>query len=133
MIDYRHSLDGITNEELHGFFAGWPQPPSVFKFREILKKSFAFIVAYDTKTKNVIGFVTAISDGIFAAFIPLLEVKTEYQRKGIGRELVRRMESRLSGNYSIDIVCNHELESFYADLGYTSLSGQAKRFPKSLS
>ncbi len=132
MIDYRYSLGGITNEGLHGFFVGWPQPPSVFKFRKILKNSFAFIVAYDTKTKKVIGFVTAISDGIFAAFIPLLEVKTEYQRKGIGRELLRRMESRLSGNYSIDIVCNRELESFYADVGYTSLSGQAKRFPKSL-
>ena len=128
MIEYRHSLEDITDEGLCGFFVGWLNPPSVSKFREILERSYAVVMAWDAEKGEVIGFATAISDGVFAAFMPLLEVKTEYQRRGVGTELVRRLEARLSGMYSIDIVCDPELESFYSRLGYMSLSGQAKRF-----
>ncbi|MCX6971070.1 MAG: GNAT family N-acetyltransferase [Verrucomicrobia bacterium] len=128
MIEYRHNLEGITDDALSGFFVGWPSPPSVSKFREILEKSYAVVLAWDSERSEVIGFATAISDRVFAAFMPLLEVKAEYQKRGIGSELVRRIESQLGGMYSIDIVCDPELESFYSRLGYVSLCGQAKRF-----
>lgn len=128
MIEYRHSLEGITDDGLSGFFVGWPSPPSVSKFREILEKSYAVVLAWDSERSEVIGFATAISDGVFAAFIPLLEVKAEHQRRGVGSELVRRIEERLGGMYSIDIVCDPDVKSFYSRLGYLGLSGQAKRF-----
>jgi len=128
MIEYHHSLENITDEGLCGFFVGWPNPPSASKFKEILERSYAVVLAWDAEKREVIGFATAISDGVFAAFISLLEVKIEYQRMGVGSELVRRLEARLSGMYSIDIVCDPELESFYSRLGYMSLAGQAKRF-----
>jgi len=38
----------------------------------------------------VTGFVTAISDGVISAFIPLLEVLPEDQHQRIGTELVCR-------------------------------------------
>ena len=40
------------------------------------------------------GFVTALSDGDFAAFIPLLEVFPEYHGQGVGSELVTRLLAR---------------------------------------
>jgi ribosomal protein S18 acetylase RimI-like enzyme len=127
MIEYRTSLEGISNDELNGFFVDWPEPPSAGKLREILERSYAFIIAFDTNQRTVIGFVTAISDGIFAAFIPLIEVKPEYQRMGIGKEMLRRVETRLASMYSIDLVCDSHLDRFYEGLGYTRVSGYVKR------
>ena len=133
MIEYRDNLNGLILNDLSGFFNGWPSPPSTKLFWQILKHSYVVLLAYDKAEKELAGFITAISDGVFAAFIPLLEVKPKYQRTGIGRELVVRMEKRLIGLYSIDVVCDPEVASFYSKLGYISLSGQGKRFRKSLA
>jgi ribosomal protein S18 acetylase RimI-like enzyme len=133
LIEYRDSLDGLALKDLSGFFNGWPSPPSDERFWQTLNRSYAILLAYDQAEKELAGFITAISDGVFAAFIPLLEVKPKYQRTGIGRELVVRMEERLVDLYSIDVVCDPDVSSFYSKLGYISLSGHGKRFRKSLA
>ena len=69
----------------------WPNPPSPETHLTILRQSFAAVVARDDWTSNVVGFVTAISDGILAAYIPLLEVLPAYRGRGIGTELMRRV------------------------------------------
>jgi predicted N-acetyltransferase YhbS len=66
----------------------------------------------------VIGFITAISDGISCAYIPHLEVLPAYQGQGIGSELVQRMLAKLRQLYMIDLVCDPELQPFYARLGF---------------
>ena len=65
----------------------------------------------------MVGFITAISDGVLAAYIPLLEVLPDYRGRGIGRELVMRMLAQLQGLYMIDLVCDPQLESFYRACG----------------
>ena len=60
----------------------------------------------------MVGFITAISDGVLSAFIPLLEVLPA-PGPGIGSELVRRMLSELEDFYMVDLVCDPELEPFY--------------------
>ena len=42
------------------------------------------IIAIDENTNQVVGFVTAISDGVLSAYIPFLEVLPEYKSIGIG-------------------------------------------------
>ena len=69
----------------------------------------------------VVGFVTAISDGVMSAFIPLLEVLPEYQHRGIGTELVHRLLEQLSELYMIDLCCDADLEPFYNALGFQTL------------
>ena len=128
MIVYRDHLEGLTPEALRGFFVGWPSPPTPEQHWEILERSFAFVLAYDTEAGEVVGFVTALSDGVFSAFIPLLEVRPHYQKRGIGKALLQQIEQRLAGVYSIDLVCDPELVPYYAALGYQSLAGQGKRF-----
>lgn len=127
MIDYQTTLETIAPQQLTGFFAGWPKRPSPEKHYVILNGSAHIVLAMDRDSARVVGFVNAISDGIFSAFIPLLEVLPEYQGRGIGRELVSRMLEQLRGYYAIDLICDDQLQSFYEKLGLTKLTGMALR------
>jgi predicted N-acetyltransferase YhbS len=76
---------------------------------------------------EIIGFVTAISDGVLAAYIPLLEVRQQWRGKGVGLELVRRLLAQLDRLYMVDIVCDPDLIPFYERFGMTPLAGMARR------
>ncbi len=120
MIQYKDSINGITADMLKGFFVGWPNPPSPEVHLEILIKSSHIVLAIDTVTEKVIGFITAISDDIISAYMPLLEVLPEYKGKGIGTELMRRMMQKLKGLYMIDLICDKDKVSFYEKFGLSS-------------
>ena len=113
---YTTSLAGVTPEHLAGFFQGWPAPPSPQRHLEILRGSSGVVLARD-EDGTVAGFITALTDGLLAAYIPLLEVRPGRQGQGIGSDLVRRMLARLAGCYMIDLVCDRDLLPFYARLG----------------
>ena len=121
MIVYTDSLDGITPERLPGFFVGWPNPPSPATHRRILAGSDHRVLALDGADGPVVGFVTAISDGVLSAYVPLLEVVPDYQGRGIGKELTRRLLAQLDGLYMVDLSCDAELVPFYEALGMTRL------------
>ncbi len=117
MITYLESLDGVTPGQLEGgFFVGWPNPPSPATHHRILANSDKIVLALDDH-QNVVGFITAISDDISCAYIPHLEVLPAYQGQGIGSQLVGRMLARLQHLYMIDLVCDPDLQPFYARLG----------------
>ena len=117
MIRYADTTDGIGTEQLEGFFVGWPSAPSPETHLKILEGSYAFVLAIDESTGRVVGFVNAASDGVLAAYIPLLEVLPEYRDRGVGRALMERILKRLRRFYMIDIACDPEMESFYGSLG----------------
>ncbi len=117
MITYLESLDGVTPAQLEGsFFVGWPTPPSPATHHRILANSDKIVLALDDH-QNVVGFITAISDDISCAYIPHLEVLPAHQGQGIGSQLVGRMLARLQHLYMIDLVCDPDLQPFYARLG----------------
>lgn len=117
MIAYTVRLDGVERDHLEGFFVGWPKPPSAERHLELLRGSAAVVLAREDPGGRVVGFVTAVSDGVLSAYVPLLEVLPEYQRQGIGTELMRRMLDALGDLYMVDLCCDAELEPFYARLG----------------
>jgi ribosomal protein S18 acetylase RimI-like enzyme len=117
-IAYSESADGITVGQLEGFFKGWPNPPSAKTLLRILQSSDHIVLAREEESGRVVGFITAISDGISAAYIPHLEVIASLQGHGIGSELVRRMVSRLRSLYMVDLVCDPDLQPFYERLGF---------------
>jgi len=126
VITYTTSLDGITPAHLRGgFFVGWPNPPSPETHVRILQGSAYVVLAFDGA--NVVGFITAISDGVLAAYIPLLEVLSPYEGQGIGTELVRRMFDQLQHIYVIDLICDADVQPFYDRLGMTRHTGMIKR------
>jgi ribosomal protein S18 acetylase RimI-like enzyme len=127
VIVYVDSLAGVTAADLQGFFVGWPNPPSPETHYRILAGSQHIMLACDEETGRIVGFINAISDGVLAAYIPLLEVLPAYQGRGIGGELVRRMLARLDALYMVDLVCDEALQAFYRPLGLTPATAMMKR------
>ena len=117
MIQYVDSVDGMRAEKLRGFFQGWANPPSPETHLELLRSSDEIVLAADDETGSVVGFVTAISDGVLSAYIPFIEVLPGYQGRGIGSELMRRIVAKLEGLYMVDVCCDEELQPFYARFG----------------
>lgn len=127
MMVYKNSLDGITEDMLKGFFVDWPNPPSPQTHFKLLKNCSKVILAVDDHMNQVIGFITAISDGVLSAYIPLLEVLPEYQNQGIGKELVNQMIQELDHIYMIDLCCDDDLVSYYEQVGMTKTNGMILR------
>lgn len=127
MMIYKNSLDGISSDMLKGFFVDWPNPPKPEMHLKLLKNSSKVVIALDDKTNQVIGFITAISDGVLSAYIPLLEVLPTYKNKGIGRELVNRMLKGLDDIYMIDLCCDDDLVPYYDRFGMMKTNGMILR------
>ncbi len=127
MIKYAVDPEGISADMLDGFFDGWQNPPSPEKHLKLLKNSTKIVLAVDRDKHAVAGFITAISDGVLSAYIPLLEVLPDYQQQGIGQKLVTRMLEELDGIYMIDIMCDPELQPFYERFGMIKSYGMVQR------
>jgi ribosomal protein S18 acetylase RimI-like enzyme len=115
VIEYTTEVAEVAPENLGGFFVEWPKPPSPERHLEILRGSSHVVLARDRE--RVVGFVTALSDGVISAYIPLLEVLPEYQGRGIGAELVRRLLAEVGDLYMVDLVCDEGVVGFYERLG----------------
>lgn len=124
-ITYTKIIEDLSAKQLQGFFVGWPEHPDPEMHLEILKGSYAAWIALDLD--RCVGFINAISDRLFYAYIPLLEVLPEYQGQGIGTDLVRRMLRTLEGMYAIDIVCDESIAPFYKAKGFDRCVGMVKR------
>ena len=117
MIVYQSTTVGISPGQLRGFFVGWPNPPSPKTHLRILHGSTIFELAIYEQSEIVVGFVTAISDGVSCAYVPHLEVLPAYQGQGIGTNLMNRLFTRLREHSMIDLLCDPELRRFYAKVG----------------
>jgi len=127
-VHYTESPAGIEADQLAGgFFEGWPNPPSPEMHLRILHASSQIVLAIDERSADVVGFVTAVSDGVLSAYIPLLEVLPEYRNQGIGQELMRRILSTLRDLYMVDLLCDPALQSFYQQLGMHPTTGMLMR------
>jgi ribosomal protein S18 acetylase RimI-like enzyme len=127
-IRYINKLDNITADSFApGFFDGWGNPPNRAKHLALLQGSYRVWLAVDDETQQVVGFITAISDGVLAAFIPLLEVVPAYKKQGIGTELTRRMLDSLNHLYAVDLICDTDVQPFYERVGMRRYTGMIQR------
>ena len=126
MIIYTDSTENVTADDLRGFFVGWPNPPSPDTHLRMLMGSGHIVLARD-ESGRVVGYVTALTDGVLAAYISLLEVLPQYQGQGIGTALMRRMLDTLRDLYAIDLLCDEDVQPFYARLGLRPATGMMVR------
>ena len=108
----------VTDQELNTLFdAAWPnhQPRT---FAPVLAHSLAFVCAYDAE--RLIGFVNLAWDGGIHAFILDTTVHTEYQRQGIGRQLVEQatIVAKEREIEWVHVDFEPHLESFYHQCGF---------------
>ena len=127
-ITYQETTEGIGPNDLQGFFVGWPDRPTPGNHMAILMGSDLVVLALSDRSR-VVGFVTAITDGVSCAYIPHLEVLPEWQGDGIGTELMRRMMLKLETIRAIDVICDEEVRGFYERLGFKAWRGMIIRKP----
>ncbi|WP_201776199.1 GNAT family N-acetyltransferase [Streptacidiphilus melanogenes] len=129
MITYDTDTAALDTSDLQGFFVGWPSPPSPARHLAVLRGSHLAVLARDSGTGRVVGFVNLISDGVLTAFVPWLEVLPEYHGQGIGSELVRRVlaAAEAEGLYSVDLACDPGLRPYYERLGMRPLQAMGVR------
>lgn len=126
ILTYQTTADGLQSEQLEGdFFDGWVDPPSPETLVQILQSSDHVVVA--VRDEKVVGFVTALSDGVLSAFITLLEVIPEEHNKGIGHSLINQLMDDIGDLYMVDLVCDANLSRFYAELGFATTTGMSRR------
>ena len=128
-VHYQDHVDDLSPDHLRGGFwdGGSPNPPSPETHLALLRGSPPRIVAIDESPGPVVGFVTAVSDGVLCAYIPLLEVLPAYRGRGIGTELMRRLLAALDDHYMIDLLCDEDVQPYYARLGMQTTTGMAVR------
>lgn len=127
MIIYQTTTSNITPAQLTGFFTHWSKQPSADTLLKILQGSDHIVIALAQETQKVIGYITAISDGVSCAYIPHLEVRESYRGKGIGSKLVRSILDEIGDLYMTDLMCDDNLAPFYTRLGFTACGGMIRR------
>ncbi|MBY0065059.1 MULTISPECIES: GNAT family N-acetyltransferase [Priestia] len=124
---YKNCLNEISSDMLKGFFVDWLNPPNSQTHLKLLKNSSKVVIALDENTNQVIGFITAITDGVLSAYIPFLEVLPQYKNKGIGKELVKLMLKELDDIYMVDLCCDDDLVPYYEKFGMLQSNGMLLR------
>ena len=132
-LDDFAAVVALSDKMLTGFFVGWPTPPSPKVLSKLIRNSTYSIVAIDEAQDRCVGYVTALSDGILFGYVSSLEVLPEFQGQGIGQELVARMLKKLSNVYSVDIVCDPDVQPFYEKCGLRRCASMVTRNPAQIA
>jgi ribosomal protein S18 acetylase RimI-like enzyme len=115
-IAYRDTHD-IDLDQLATLFdaVGWQRRTAARnRLAQLVSGSLWVVSAWEGD--RLVGFARAISDGAFNAYISTVAVLPEFQRRGIGRELVRRL---VGGRDGIQFVlhANDNAYPFYLHIG----------------
>lgn len=93
--------------------------------------SYCHMTAY--VAGKLVGYVDCISNGVTDAYIQDLMVHPNYQNKGIGTELMKKMIEYLKEKhiYMVSVIFEKELKPFYEKLGFTTMfSGQLETYKR---
>jgi predicted N-acetyltransferase YhbS len=125
VIEYRTGPGDLTPADLADFFVGWPDPPAPAARLALLHGSDHVVLALDDG--RLVGFVTALSDGVLMAYVPLLEVLPAYQGAGLGTALVNRVLDEIGELYGVDVCCDEDLVDYYRRFGFQRVAGMVLR------
>ena len=117
-IEYR--VGGpVSNAEMNALFRNaWPDHGAKRDFAPVLSRSLGYICAY--ADGKLVGFVNVAWDGGSHAFLLDPTVHPEWQRRGIGSELVRRATelARAKGAEWLHVDYEPQLAEFYRKCGF---------------
>ncbi len=100
---------------------GWDA--RIDKLEKIVGCTYMTAGCYDNNL--LVGFVDVLSDGVDDALIRSLVVHPEYQRRGIGLELIRIVVKKLKADQikTINVLFEPELNALYSKAGFRVVSG----------
>jgi GNAT superfamily N-acetyltransferase len=67
---------------------------------------------------RLVGLARSITDFSYCCYLSDLAVEREFQRRGIGRELIRRTEAAIGDEVSLMLLAAPEAMSYYPALGF---------------
>jgi hypothetical protein len=100
------------------FCLTWKNRPGDETIAKIFFDAEESLCAVDKETNEVVGVVTAMTDGHWTACISIIEVMEEYQGQGIKAGLVSGMKERLSLFHRIDLLCEDKDVYQYRPMGF---------------
>ena len=68
--------------------------------------------------KELVGLGSTLSDGHLVVYYSHLLVLPEYQRQGIGREIMRRLMSRYEGFHQQVLIADSRAQAFFRECGF---------------
>ncbi|MEI7576877.1 MAG: GNAT family N-acetyltransferase [Armatimonadota bacterium] len=99
------------------------------RFREVIHRShFALVAVSDSK---VVGFIRAISDGWYNAYISMVVVHPEYRRQGIATALMNHMMADGEEMTWVLRAGRDGVSGFYEGLGFSNSEVAMERTRKS--
>ena len=95
---------------------GWSSAEKPRELEQALRNSHSLVTAWDGP--RLVGLGNAISDGALVVYYPHMLVRPEYQGRGIGREIVRRLMARYAGFHQHILVADGGAVDFYRKCGF---------------
>ena len=95
---------------------GWSAAGKPKALMNGLANSDSLWTAWDAD--RLVGLGNAISDGHLVVYYSHLLVLPDYQRRGIGRELMRRLMAKYEGFHQHMLVADAQAIDFYRRLGF---------------
>lgn len=90
------------------------------RMREMLERANLVVSAWDGET--MVGIARSLSDFAYATYLSDLAVRLAYQRRGIGRELMRRTQEA-GGRANVVLLAAPAAVAYYPRVGFSAASG----------
>jgi GNAT superfamily N-acetyltransferase len=94
----------------------WDSAKFSEKLRQAIADSHTVVTAWDVD--KLVGLVNALSDGIMTAYIHYMLVHPDYQKLGIGRELMNRILAQYADYYRKVLISYDHSVDFYEKCGF---------------
>ena len=124
-VQFVRSWDEEEIAALYKAGGWWKEEYKNEELRHLIRGSFAFAVAADTKTGRAVGMGRVISDGVSDGYIQDLVVLPQFRKSGIGAQIVGALVNRClqSGITWIGLIAEPGTENFYSPLGFQIMKG----------
>jgi len=125
IVELVNSWDEDEIADLYRAGGWWKDEYRPEDLRHLIRGSFAFAVASDTKTGKAIGMGRVLSDGVSDAYIQDLVVLPEYRASGVGSAIVSSLVKKCKdrGITWLALIAEPGSESFYIPLGFQVMGG----------
>ncbi|MGK7395238.1 MAG: GNAT family N-acetyltransferase [Candidatus Cyclobacteriaceae bacterium M3_2C_046] len=94
----------------------WSSAAKPTELLQALQNSHTLVTAWDGD--NLVGLGNAISDGFLVVYYPHLLVLPEYQKKGIGKKIMKRFKEIYKGFHQQILVADGKAIEFYKKCGF---------------
>lgn len=121
-IEYQEKVDFSRDQVINLYSqCGWSSAEKSEKFLLALANSHTVISAWHENL--LIGLGNAISDGALVVYYSHLLVLPSYQNRGIGREIMTRLQSRYINFHQQILLSINNAVPFYEKLGFQDSQG----------